>query len=495
MSAEKKAKVEDGIPFINNFIGNKWVAPISGEYLDVDCPHDGKTIARVALSGPADLDHAVQVGQAAYKTWSAQTVKQRVQLMLRFHALMRDQANEIAQLIMREHGKTQVEALGDVAKGNETVEYACSMPQLIAGRVLEVSRGVECRDYRESLGVVASIVPFNFPCMVPMWTMPIALACGNCVILKPSEKVPMTMAFIMDLFVKAGFPSGVVQIVNGTAPTVLAICDHPGIPAVSFVGSSKVAEIVAHRSRLNNKRVLALGGAKNHLVALPDCNIDMTSTDVVNSFTGCSGQRCMAASVLLTVGPMPKLIAAIVQKAAALSAGAGSRDIGPVIDRLSLDKILGYIGRPEHKLLLDGRGWAQKHTEGYWVGPTVLLHTNSSDAGMREEIFGPVLSIYECKDRDEALAIENANPYGNAACVYTSQGGAADWFCKRFSAGMCGVNVGVPVPREPFPFGGWNRSRFGDFDITADGGIEFFTRRKKITQKWNPPEGEADWMS
>jgi len=287
----------------------------------------------------------------------------------------------------------------------------------------------------------------------------------------------------------------VVQIVNGAVPAVLAICDHPGIPAVSFVGSSKVAEIVSLRSRQINKRVLALGGAKNHLVALPDCNIDMTSTDVVNSFTGCSGQRCMAASVLLTVGPMPKLIAAIVHKAAGLSAGAGQRDIGPVIDRLSQDKILGYIGRPEHKILLDGRGWAEKHTEGFWVGPTVLMHSNSSDAAMREEIFGPVLSIYECKDRDEALAIENANPYGNAACVYTSQGGAADWFCKRFSAGMCGVNVGVPVPREPFPFGGWNRSRFGDCDITADGGIEFFTRRKKITQKWNPPEGEADWMS
>lgn len=479
----------------DNYIGGKFVSAQGGKYLDVESPHDGEVIGKVALSAAADVEAAVKAGQAAFLTWSALTVKSRAQIMLKLHALIRDNAHELADMIVKEHGKTKAEALGDVAKGNETVEYACSMPQLIAGDVLEVSKGIECRSYNIPLGVVASIVPFNFPAMVPFWTIPIALACGNVVILKPSEKVPLTFNLIVKLFEKAGFPEGVFQIINGQVDAVNAICDNPGVQAVTFVGSSKVAEIVSKRCRNLNKRVLALGGAKNHLVSLSDCNIDMCSTDIVNSYSGCSGQRCMAASVLLTVGPQPKLIEAIIKKSKALTAGSGPREVGPVIDAVSRDRIISYISKDEHEVLLDGRDWATKQKKGYWVGPSVLKHTSHEDAAMTDEIFGPVLSIYECKDREEAVRIENGNPYGNAACIYTSNGGAAEWFTKKFSVGMVGVNIGVPVPREPFSFGGTNASSYGDNDITADGGMRFFTKVKKVTQKWNPPEGEQDWMS
>jgi len=446
------------------------------------------------MSNAQDVNQAVEAAEKAFVGWSDITVKSRVQILLKLHALMRDHAGELADLIVQEHGKTKQEALGDVNKGNETLEYACSMPQLLAGRVLEVSRGVECRDYKKPLGVVASIVPFNFPAMVPFWTMPIAIATGNCIIIKPSEKVPLTMNRIMDFMKQAGLPDGVVQTVNGGVATVNALCDHPKIKAVTFVGSSKVAEIVSKRCANLNKKVLALGGAKNHLVALPDCNVDMTSTDVVNSFTGCAGQRCMAASVLLTIGPNPELMEAIIRKSKALVPGSAPRNVGPVIDQQSLDRMTGYVANEQHEILLDGRGW--KKDKGFWMGPTILKHTSKDDAGMRDEIFGPVLSVYECKDKEEAIAIENGNPYGNAACVYTSVGAHAQWFTQRLSAGMLGINIGVPVPREPFSFGGINASNFGHSDITGDAGIEFFTQRIKITQKWTPPPaGEASWMS
>lgn len=493
-SPSKKQRM--GVQTVDNYINDVLVAPTSGKYLPVTSPHDGEVIANVALSGADDVAAAVKTGQAAYLKWSALTVKHRAAVLLKLHALIRDNAGELADLIVKEHGKTKIEALGSVAKGNETVEYACSMPQLITGKCLEVSRGVECREYRRSLGVVGCVVPFNFPAMVPMWTIPIAVACGNVVILKPSEKVPLTMLKMMELFKEAGFPPGVVQIVNGAVDVVNALCDDPGICAVTFVGSSKVAEIVSKRCRNNNKRCVALGGAKNHLVALPDCNMDMTSTDVVNSFAGCSGQRCMAASVLLVVGKQPGLIEAVVEKAKALTAGTGPRQVGPVIDQLALDRINKYIADPEHEILLDGRGWSKDRPKGFWVGPTVLKHTKTTDKAMQDEVFGPVLSIMEVATRDEAIAIENANPMGNAACVYTSVGGHAEWFTKRFQAGMIGVNIGVPVPREPFSFGGIHASKFGDCDITGDGGMEFFTTRIKVTQKWTPPPGgSADWMS
>jgi len=316
-------------------------------------------------------------------------------------------------------------------------------------------------------------------------------------ILKPSEKVPITMSLVVELFKEAGLPDGVVNIINGTAEAVEALCDNEGIKALTFVGSTKVAEIVSRRARAKDKRVVALGGAKNHLISMPDCNTDMTAQDIVNSFTGCSGQRCMAASVLLTVGKQPKLISSIVEKAKKLVPGDKDRQIGPVIDQPSLEKINRYINEAEAsgaQLLLDGRSWTNEHKNGFWVGPTVILHTKKTDPALHDEIFGPVLSIYEAKNKEETIEIENANPYGNAACIYTSAGAHAEWFTKRFSAGMIGVNIGLPVPREPFSFGGINKSKFGDMDITGDGAMEFFTSRRKVTTKWDPPQ-EQNWMS
>jgi methylmalonic acid semialdehyde dehydrogenase len=485
---------------IGNIINGAQVPPSTGEYMEVESPSTGLAIARVGLSSAADVDTAVQAAhQALQTTWSRQkhTMKSRCAILYRFRELVLQHKDELVELVVAEHGKTAAEAAASIMKGLETVEWACSMPQIAQGRVLEVSRGVTCEDVREPIGVVACIVPFNFPFMVPHWTLPIALAAGNCVILKPSEKVPLTMHRTLELYKQAGLPDGVLQIVNGTAPVVQAICAHPGIAGCTFVGSSKVAEIVYKACHASGKRVLALGGAKNHMVALPDCNKSMCAADVAASFTGCAGQRCMAATVLLVVGDQPDLIDLIVEKAKALQPGQGAGAVmGPVIDQMSKDRIMSYISDSEAggaKVLLDGRSWAAR-SPGYWVGPTILLHTNPKDKAMNDEIFGPVLSIYKVANKEEAIQIENGNPYGNAACIYTTVGSNAEWFAERFSVGMVGVNIGVPVPREPFSFGGWNLSRFGDSDITGDGGMEFFTKRKKITTKWNPPQNQ-DWMS
>jgi malonate-semialdehyde dehydrogenase (acetylating)/methylmalonate-semialdehyde dehydrogenase len=396
---------------------------------------------------------------------------------------------ELAEIVVKENGKNKMEALASVMKGNETVEYACSLPQLIQGKILQVSRGITCQEIREPLGIVACVVPFNFPIMVPMWTVPIALTLGNCVILKPSEKVPMTMRRMAELMVQAGIPNGVFQIINGKEEAVTSLCDHPDISALSFVGSSKIAQLVSRRCRALDKRVLALGGAKNHLVALPDADHEMASKDIVASFAGCAGQRCMAASVLLMVGKCNELLQKIIEKTKKLTRGTQAGQVGAIIDQFSKARILQYINEAEEKgakILVDGRSWA-KETKGFWIGPTILLHTNCQDPAMKEEIFGPVLSIYQVETFEEAIEIENNNPYGNAACVYTSNGGFAEFFQTRFRAAMIGVNIGIPVPREPFSFGGLygTRSKYGDMDITGDGCIEFFSNRRKITSKWS----------
>jgi malonate-semialdehyde dehydrogenase (acetylating) / methylmalonate-semialdehyde dehydrogenase len=397
------------------------------------------------------------------------------------------------------------QAFAEVQKGLETAEYACAIPELISGRVQEVSRGVYCQDRRDPIGIVASIVPFNFPMMVPFWTLPIALVCGNCMILKPSEKVPLTMNRVAELLQKAGVPPGVFQIVNGTKDAVEAICDNPAIRAVTFVGSTKIAELVAKRCRNLNKRVLALGGAKNNLVVAPDRHLDMASSDIVASFTGCTGQRCMAASAMLSLGHQQDILDEIVRKAGLMQPGQEAGQVGPVIDKMSADRILRYIDEAEKagvKILLDGRTWVKERNpncaevckKGNWIGPTVLLHTNRDDPALKDEIFGPVLSILEVHSREEAVEIQNSSVYGNAASIYTGSGAIADWFTKRFHAGMLGVNIGVPVPREPFSFGGSQASKFGDMDITGDGGMEFFTERKKVTTKWTPPP-DKNWMN
>lgn len=487
---------------INNWIDGKFVPPSTGQYLDVTTPYTGKAIAKVALSSKDDVETAVASAKKAFQVWGVQnTVKSRATILIKAHHLLESRRQELADIVIKEHGKNRAEALASIDKGLETLEYAMSLPQLIQGKILEVSRGVHCQDKKDPLGVVASIVPFNFPIMVPFWTIPIALGTGNCVILKPSEKVPITMSRVVEIFKEAGLPDGCLQILNGTAPVVEAICDHPDIKAVTFVGTTKVAEIVSKRCRNLNKRVLALGGAKNHLVAAPDCDIAMTAADVTASFSGCSGQRCMAASVLLLIGEQKELQKQIVEKAGALKPGSEAGFVGPVIDQPSKEKIVRYIDEAEKggaQILLDGRSWATSQEgilkEGFWVGPTVILHKNKSDAALHDEIFGPVLSIYSCSSKEEAVEIENACPYGNAACIYTSSGAVAEWFTKRFTSAMMGINIGIPVPREPFSFGGMGASKFGDVDITGDGGVEFFTLRKKITSKWGPPQ-DKNWMN
>ncbi|KAF9155318.1 hypothetical protein BG015_010342 [Linnemannia schmuckeri] len=491
-------------PRLRNWINGQFVDVVASgsdqpdKTIPVTSPYNARVIGHVPLSNAADVAVAVAAAQAAFPAWSSRTIKDRAAILIKFHSLLTKHVEQLADMVVLEHGKNKAEAIASVLKGQETVEYALSLPQVVQGKMLEVSRGITCYDTRVPLGVIASVVPFNFPVMVPMWTLPIAIAMGNTMVLKPSEKVPFTMTKIVELLKEAGLPDGVVNLVHGTANAVNALIDHEDVKAVTFVGTSHIAEMVSQRCHKLNKRVLALGGAKNHMISAPDRNIEMTSTDVVNSYSGCSGQRCMAATVLLTIGHQQELVDKIVAKSEALRPGSKAGEVGPVIDQASVDKITRYINEAEAsgaRILVDGRPWTKNQSEGFWVGPTVILHTNKQDAALHDEIFGPVLSILAVDTAEEALAIENANPYGNAACIYTSSGATADHFIKRFSAGMCGVNIGVAVPREPFSFGGWNKSRFGNHcDITGDGGVEFFSMRRKVTTKWVPQEN-ASWMN
>jgi malonate-semialdehyde dehydrogenase (acetylating)/methylmalonate-semialdehyde dehydrogenase len=342
---------------------------------------------------------------------------------------------------------------------------------------------------------VAAITPFNFPSMVPHWSIPNAIALGNCVILKPSERVPVSATHIAELLAEAGLPSGVFQIVNGGQEIVEAICDHPDIPAVSFVGSTKVAKIVYRRATSNLKRCLALGGAKNHLIVMPDADREMAATNIVASMSGCAGQRCMAASVMVGVSNVEHIVARMIEVARAMVPG---KDIGPVISAEAKARIIGYIDEAEKagaKILVDGRNVVVPgHESGYFLGPTIIDRVTPDMRIAREEVFGPVLVIVRASDVDEALNVERASPYGNAASVFTESGAVARHVMENASAGMVGVNVGVPVPREPFSFGGWNESRFGVGDITGRGSIEFWTQSKKMTTKWNREAG-TNWMS
>jgi len=345
------------------------------------------------------------------------------------------------------------------------------------------------------LGVVASIVPFNFPSMVPNWTIPNAIATGNCMIIKPSEKVPLSCGRLAELLKKAGLPDGVFNIVHGDSEIVNAICDHPQIEAISFVGSTKVAKLVYQRATNNLKRCLALGGAKNHLLVLPDAKEDMTAANIVASMSGCAGQRCMAASAMVGIGNIDHIINKICAEARKVIPG---KNLGAVINKASKEKIEKYITEAEQqgaKVLVDGRNAKVEGKEnGTYVGPTVIDYVKPGMAVAREEIFGPVISIMRTDTLDEAIAIENQNPYGNAASVFTQNGSYARYVMEKASAGMIGVNVGVPVPREPFSFGGWNESKFGVGDITGKSSIEFWTKLKKTTVKWNPEAG-VNWMS
>mmetsp|Transcript_63079 Transcript_63079/g.150342 ORF Transcript_63079/g.150342 Transcript_63079/m.150342 type:complete len:513 (-) Transcript_63079:98-1636(-) len=495
VSAHVVAGSEPATNVLNNFIGGKFVPSSStARPIPVTNPATGEELACIPVGTAADVNAAVDAARSAFPGWRDTPVKQRAEILFRFKSLAEQNLKELTTLVVKEHGKNRAEAEAEVLKGLETVAYATGLPDVLTGRILEVSRGVYCQEVRRPLGVVASIVPFNFPAMVPLWTLPIAIGCGNCLIMKPSEKVPLTLMRMGELLAEAGCPPGVFSIVHGTEVVAKGLAEHPAIAALSFVGSSRVAELLDKTARATGKRALCMGGAKNHLIAMPDADEDMTVNDIMNSAFGSAGQRCMAASVLLIVGKDRKaFIKKLTDKAASLKAGQAVGEIGPVIDETACARISKYVSECEKHggtVLLDGRKWMSdpKLPKGFWFGPTLLLHRSAQEPAMREEIFGPVLSIFEVDTLDEAVGIENSNPYGNAASIYTQSGQSA-LEVERLSAGMIGVNIGVPVPREPFSFGGINRSKFGDSaDITGEGAVGFWTEKVKITSKWQPPK-------
>ena len=477
-----------------NWIGGEWRDAQGGETMPVLNPRHGKAMGSVVISQASDVAAAAEAARKAQPGWKATPLKERAQVLFRLKFLMERDLDELSWLVSHENGKTYDEAKASVLKGIECVEMGISLQNMVAGGQLDVSRGVNCQLTHEPLGVVAGISPFNFPVMVPLWMMPQALVAGNAFILKPSEQVPFGAMKLALLLEEAGLPAGVFNIVNGTKAAVEGLADEPSIKAIGFVGSTRVAKLVYARGTANGKRMLCLGGAKNHLVVVPDADPELTSSNVVASAFGGAGQRCMAASVMLAVGDVQHIVDKLVAKAKAIKVGV---DIGSVINEESVGRITRYIDDAEKrgaKVLVDGRGAKVKDAKGYWVGPTVLDNVTGDMPASCEEIFGPVLSIRRVATLDEAIAIENANPYGNAAAIYTTSGHVARYSIERFEAGMCAVNIGVPVPREPFAFGGWNDSKLGHGDITGMEGFLFWTRPRKVTTKW-AVQSDANWMS
>ena len=479
---------------INNFINGRFENSTS-KTIPVWNPQNGEKLTEVTCSSKKELNNAVSSAKAAFYKWSNLTLKERVDVFYEFRNELKNNITSLANSICQENGKTFEEAKAEILKGIELTEFACSMPQIIHDEIQEVSKGVECRSSHVPLGIVASITPFNFPIMVPMWTIPNAIVLGNCMILKPSEQTPVGASKIAELLKKSGLPDGVFNVINGDKNIVEAICDHEDISAISFVGSTKIAKNVYQRTTSNFKRCLSLGGAKNHLIVLPDANEEMASNDIIASMSGCAGQRCMAASAMLGVGKIDSIINKVANKAKTIVAG---KNLGSVISEEAKIRIEKYIEEAEKngaKIILDGRGVKVSGKEnGYYVGPTILDYVKPEMKIAQEEVFGPVLAIMRTNEIDEAIAIENNSQYGNASSVYTQDGNLANYVTERVSAGMVGVNIGVPVPREPFSFGGWNESRFGVGDITGKSSINFWTQLKKRTSKWNQ-SAKKNWMS
>ncbi len=481
-----------------NWIAGAWQEPaVDAARLEVQNPRFGRPMASVTLSSSTDVDHAVTAAHAASRSWREVPIRDRAQLLYAARAILLRDLEELSWLVSHENGKIYSEAEAEVLKAIECLEYGCSLPNLASGNQLEVSRGVTCEVTYEPLGVVAGIVPFNFPIMVPMWMIPQALVGGNAFILKPSERVPLTTMRLAEIFAEAGLPPGIFSLVQGGREVVEALCDHPDVEAIGFVGSTAVAKAVYGRACGHGKRALCLGGAKNHLILVPDADPEVAVENIVASFTGCAGQRCMAASVLLAVGEVEPLIERVAARAAAIKLGD---EMGPVQSAAAQARIMDAIDRAEQagaRVLVDGRrpeDGSGALGNGYWVGPTILDRVDPASEAGREEIFGPVLSIVRVPNLESALGVENANRYGNASSVYTTSGDVARRVMSSAEAGMCGVNVGVPVPREPFGFGGWNDSCFGHGNLTGWDGYRFWTRQRKITTKW-ALQRDANWMS
>jgi malonate-semialdehyde dehydrogenase (acetylating)/methylmalonate-semialdehyde dehydrogenase len=478
-----------------NFINNEQSSG-SGASYKVVSPYNNTVIGEYKDSTPLEVDIAVKGAHNAQKEWGLTPIKERTKVMFNLKNILTREMDIISNIIAIESGKTLAEAKAGLLKGLEVLEYAISIQNLDLGGKVEVSRGVFCEYRREALGVVANITPFNFPAMVPMWTIPICLVLGNAYIWKPSDKTPLTSNLLANALKEAGLPSGLFQVIQGKTETVNAIIDHPLVSAIGFVGSTKVAKIIYDRASLKGKRVLALGGAKNHIVLLPDANLELSGIGISDSFTGCAGQRCMAASVLLAVGDVDRHIEKIIERAKSLTLGD---DMGAVITSTQKEFLMKAIDQAVKEgatILLDGRSKKipEEYIDGNWLGPTILDNVKPNTMAACDELFGPVISIIRCKTIQEAMEIENANPYGNACSVFTSSGALAERVIQSAKSGMVGVNVGVPVPREPFSFGGINASKFGHGDITGVHSLDFWTNIKKITTKWEK-QNDQTWMS
>jgi malonate-semialdehyde dehydrogenase (acetylating)/methylmalonate-semialdehyde dehydrogenase len=459
-------------------------------------PATGVQQAEVVLGSPDDVDAAVRAATEAAREWGEASLSRRAKVLFAFRELVAAHVDELAALVTAEHGKVLSDARGEVERGLEVVEFACGIPHLLKGAYSDqASGGVDVFSLRQPLGVVAGITPFNFPVMVPMWMHPVAIACGNAFVLKPSERDPSPSLLVARLWQEAGLPDGVFGVVHGGKEVVDALLEHPGIAAVSFVGSTPIARYVHDRGTAAGKRVQALGGAKNHAVVLPDADLDLVADNLVSAAFGSAGERCMAVSAAVAVGPAgDALVDVVAERAKAVTVGAGTdpaSEMGPVITAEARDRIAGYVASGERqgaRVAVDGRGLVVPgHEDGFFIGPTVLDRVTPEMDAYRDEIFGPVLSVLRAGTVDEAIALVNANPYGNGTAIFTSSGGAARRFQREVTVGMIGINVPIPVPMAWYSFGGWKDSLFGQSRIHGPDGVDFYTRSKVITQRWPEP--------
>ncbi|MFJ8113675.1 CoA-acylating methylmalonate-semialdehyde dehydrogenase [Streptomyces sp. NPDC096132] len=476
-----------------------WIngSPVTGtETAPVFNPATGAEQAQVVLGGSPEVDAAVTAAAKAFETWSESSLTQRTQVMFNFRQLLLDHEEELGRIISAEHGKTIDDARGEIVRGREVVEYACGLGDVLKGSFSDqVSRGIDVHNFRQPLGVVAGITPFNFPAMVPLWMHPIAIATGNTFILKPSERDPSAANYVADLYKKAGLPDGVFNVIHGGKPAVDAILTHPGIEAVSFVGSTPIAKYVHESATAHGKRVQALGGAKNHAVVLPDADLEFAANHITAGAYGSAGERCMAVSVTVAVGDAAdKLVEILTRKANEVTVGPGDQpgtDMGPLVTKAAQERVENAVGTAATQgatLVVDGRGLKiDGHENGFFTGPSLLDHVTTDMDAYKEELFGPVLAIVRTDTLDDAIALINANPYGNGTALFTASGEAARRFQRNIHVGMIGINVPVPVPMSYYSFGGWKDSLIGDHPIHGPEGVRFYTRPKVVTTRWPQP--------
>jgi malonate-semialdehyde dehydrogenase (acetylating) / methylmalonate-semialdehyde dehydrogenase len=469
-----------------NYINGKFIENIDN-FINVYSPHDNKIIAKVISSTGSDVKYAISSAKTSFLIWKDFPLRQRLKLIKKLYYLMIKNRKLLSKLIIIENGKTYKEAKECIDKCIELLDYVLRLPSLLNGKYTKINENITCKEIYEPIGVVACIFPFNYPLLAAFWSFPMAIACGNCIILKPSEKVPLSINLIARFIDIAGFPKGVFNIINGGKEIGKEICLDSEIKGITFVGSSSIATQVYKCAIESNKRVLSLEGGNNYLISLPDIDIEKTARDIINSFTGFAGQGFMAGSVLITVGKQNDLILEIIKQAKIIKPGFKRNSIGPIICQNNLQYILNILQNytnKNSKILLDGRNWLNLKKDGNWIGPTIILHNNYKDPIFQKELFGPILSIIQVKDKEKVIKIQNKYKLGNATCIYTNSGKDAEWFKNHLNTGTIGINVGVPIHQEPFSFGGINISNFSGKDINGEDSIRFFTNRKKIIEKW-----------